>query len=91
MVWELTVQDGIVRARSKERLAADSPWSSPVQIFPHRSTPHFKPHALDVVPGVAPFKEWSFRELVVQDLTKFYSDTLDFIVCDIPRDVSARK
>ena len=90
-MWELTVEDGVVFARSKERMSAESPWSKPVQIFPHRSTPHFKPHKPEKVPTVSPLREWSFLPLIVKDLKKFYSDSLDFTVCDIPADVSTRK
>ena len=89
-MWELTIKDGVVYSRSKARLAADSPWSASVQIFPHRSTPHFKPHAPEVVPGIASAKEWTFLDLVKKDLTKFYADTMDFTVADIPADVSKR-
>ena len=91
MMWELSIEDGIVNARSKERMAAEFPWSAKTQIFPHRSTPHVKAHAPDVVPRPAPTKEWIFRDLVIKDLTQFYSDRMDFIVCDIPEDVRASK
>ena len=62
--WELTVEEGVVYCRSKERLAADSPWSDRVQIFPHPSTPHIKGHRPGKRAPVAPFTQWTFLDQV---------------------------
>ena len=64
-----------------------------MQVFPHRSTPHITAHAGNVVPAANELSEWSFRDVIVHDLTNLYSDSLPsgLTVVDIPKAVKNRK
>ena len=88
---QMTVQDGIVCARSKAHLRDECRWSKAMQIFPHPSSPHTKPHDPKKVPDISPLKEWVYRDLIVQDLTKFYTNELPRVVVAIPEAVKNRE
>ena len=87
---QLTVTNGVVHARSKPNLNTQTPWSATVQLFPPRSAPTTEVNAPDVVPDVAPHREWPLVELVQRDLVKFYAGAMKATVCHIPEDVKAR-
>lgn len=85
---ELSVEDGVVKARSKPDIDPATRWSSPTQLFPPVLNPNLVARAPKDVPKTCALQEWNNVEDVKKDLTKFYTQQLSHRVVHIPDDVA---
>ena len=78
---QLSIRNGVVSYRHKDRVASTSPWSRWMQIYPSRVQPAPTP---STCPATAPLKEWSKFETIHKDLTMFYQGRLRSTVTQVP-------
>ena len=85
---ELSVEDGVVKARSKHDIDPATPWSSATQLFPPVLNPKMTHRTPQDVPKTCALQDWNNVEDVQKDLTKFYEQQLSHRVVHIPDEVA---